>query len=717
MPREKPSEFVVLLLAPILIAAASLAVWSAHFQATFQGDDAHVIVKNRAIQDVANVPRFFSNPLFYADQPEMAQYRPLALTSLAMDAQLAQPLNPRVFDIDSFAWFLLEVVLFFGFSTLLFSGRWQAALFCTALFLFHPLTGETVNYASHRGDITGAIGLLAAMVFQLVWPYRLPARLIHFEGIPKNDWDDFRRRRGAEVNARYRQFVEAPLGFYLIPLIPGLLAAPDIWIYPLLLLAYILLLDRKPERAAPWKRVLPSAIVCFGFEAAQLAATWKYGTGYRMPALLYWITEPWVALRYLARFVVPIGLTPESDVSVFNSVADPRAVAGLAGLAVLVWAAWWLGRREPWRTAAFGLWWFLIALLPTALVPQRMAESDTRMYVPMLGLAIFATQALLNLRERLARGEGAGGRAVHAATAAALAILGVLAALTYQRNQVWSSELSFREDVAAKSPGSGAALVELALALKANGQAPEGYAKLLKGAELIAAAAKQRKDAPDEIRLARAFDIGNRDAEAEQHFRQAIGADAEYSSAWSAYSQWLIVHQRRKEAFDAADRALRLSPWNIEARHTLLQYYSADSDWPNLKKVASEILKFDPTDTDAQSAMNIVQASAEAVAKAEEKARKEPSVDDFLALSVRYYQARRFEDCIRACRQAIELRQDLAEAYSNMAAAQHALGRDDDAIEALRNAVRVRPDLAVARRNLEFLLGRKAEQAVTPAGK
>ena len=39
------------------------------------------------------------------------------------------------------------------------------------------------------------------------------------------------------------------------------------------------------------------------------------------------------------------------------------------------------------RPVAFGLWWFLVALLPTSIIPLAEVENDHRMFFPFIGLA------------------------------------------------------------------------------------------------------------------------------------------------------------------------------------------------------------------------------------------------------------------------------------------------------------------------------------------
>jgi tetratricopeptide (TPR) repeat protein len=102
-----------------------------------------------------------------------------------------------------------------------------------------------------------------------------------------------------------------------------------------------------------------------------------------------------------------------------------------------------------------------------------------------------------------------------------------------------------------------------------------------------------------------------------------------------------------------------------------------------------------------------VPKSADEVAAAEEQAKQYPSPEKYLSLSLLYYQRKRYQDSIAACREALKLRPDYADAYNNMAAAYNELGMLDEAIQAEREALRIKPDYPLAKNNLAFSLSRK----------
>ena len=200
----------------------------------------------------------------------------------------------------------------------------------------------------------------------------------------------------------------------------------------------------------------------------------------------------------------------------------------------------------------------------------------------------------------------------------------------------------------------------------------------------------------------------NKESEAESHFRRALTLAPGYAAANSQFGRWLVSHQRSEEGFGYASKGRALNATDLVSRHALMDVYSQRSEWAMVIRMAEEALRIDPEDQDGQRSLVVGKASIDQVAQAEADTQKSPSVDDFLKLSVIYYHAKRYEDCVKAARSALELRPNLAEAYANIATALHSLGRDDEAIIALREVVRLRPDMEFAKVDLRILLDKRA---------
>ncbi len=686
-----------------LIAVAAAGAWYSHFDSSFHLDDFPAIVDNPAAHSLSNVPRFFTDTQTYGALPRLSAYRPLLFASFAYDYRLGGA-DPRPFQFDTFIWFSAQIFLMYLLFRLLTGGNGYAGLFAAALYGLHPALADTLDYTLQRGEIFAGTGIAAGLLLWIVWPGRMPADLdllLFVKRVPVSFGDLLVRRAARLGSTVYGRIVRAPLPLYIVPVVFALLANPASAVFALLLLVYMELYE--PE--ASLRRAIPVTVVCAVYWVAQAAFTWRSGLPSRLPVFAYWYTQPWVAIRFLGAFFVPTHLTADSDLQPLAHFWSPQALAGYAGVAALIGIAIAAGRRPRWRAVSFGLWWFLIALLPAAIVPQQAVEADWRMYVPFAGLALATTSAAFLAVERLSAWQRLGPAAAVAASVLAVALLPLLAWATRERNQAWLSEESLWADVIAKDPGNGRALMNYGLILISESDAPLGNDYLKRAAGLLP------RDASLEVHLAELAAGAGRDAEVEDHFRRAISFDPSYSPAYSRYGQWLLSRQRSAEAFDNALKAAELNSRDLVARHTLMDVYADRSDWESLLRVANEALRLDPNDRDGLRGLRVAQTGVDEVRRIEKAVQSNPTPDSYLSLSVVYFRNARYEDSIAAAREALKRDPDLPEAYFNIASVYHVMGKDDDAIAALREALRIRPDFQMAKDNLNYELSRKGAVA------
>lgn len=687
---------------PSLLVLALGAAWSNHFQNSFHLDDFHTIVDNRAIRSLHRVPQFFTTTRSFSDAPEYADYRPLLSTSFALDYAVAGKAVPGIFQMDTFVWFALLIFLLYFLFRLVPGGTHQSAVVGAALFGLHPLAADTVNYVIQRGTVLGAVGITAGLLTWIVWPRLLPERLLMDPARTPENWrEEISRKQAARINEVYRRVINAPLGLYFFPVVLAMLCDPGAAVFAPILVVWILIFE--PERGV--RKALPAIVVCGGYWIVQSIVTWRFAAPSRLPLAAYWFTQPWVAMRYLYTFLVPVGLSADTDLQPFAHFWSPFAIAGLAGLVVLVWLALVTARRTRWQAVSFGIWWFLVALLPTVMVPQRTVEADTRVFVPMIGLVLAATRAAWNGWELLSGLPRMRIPAAIAGTALWIAVLAGCAEHTWLRNQVWNSEETLWSDTIKKSPRDARAYINYGLTQIATGDPAVVLGYFEQAVPLT------HRNAALETDLAVAFDKLNKTTEVETHFRTAIAGVPAYARAFSSYGRWLLDHQRRAEASKMASRALQLEPKDLLGRQILMEQYSQAFDWAGLERAASDALRIEPDDPVSQNYFEMARTADETIRNSEQAAKDNPTVDEYLSLSVLYFHNRRFEDCVHAANQALKLSPNLPEAYANMATAYYNMGKYDDAIAALREVVRLRPDFAFARADLAYLLQNKSVQS------
>src|ERR1700733_23405 len=105
-------------------------------------------------------------------------------------------------------------------------------------------------------------------------------------------------------------------------------------------------------------------------------------------------------------------------------------------------------------------------------------------------------------------------------------------------------------------------------------------------------------------------------------------------------------------------------------------------------------------------------SSMTALAEQELRARLDPTIENYLDLSLAYYQTGRYEDCIAAACEVLKFQSGNAVAHNNIAASHLALGQWDLAIAAGNEALRFRPEYQLAKNNLRAAKSEKAKIAV-----
>jgi tetratricopeptide (TPR) repeat protein len=366
----------------------------------------------------------------------------------------------------------------------------------------------------------------------------------------------------------------------------------------------------------------------------------------------YMITQPYVIFQYFKTFFWPTGLSADYDLNPFTTTDDPRFWTGLAFCVFFVAVAIGTSVFRKTRVIGFGLLWFLIALMPTSLLPLAEVMNDHRTFLPYIGLVIGmagAVSLLINRAGRFAMS------AKIAVTCAVVLLLCANAYATLQRNKVWKTEETLWHDVVLKSPGNGRGLMNYGNTLMAKGDyagALDYYHRAQQFTPLYSVLL---------INLAIAEDATKHSAAAEQHFKDALRLAPASPDSYTYYARYLLSHSRADEAHALLQGALELSPTDLTARDLLAR------------------------------------ANREAV---NQPATQTP--ESYLGLSLQLYREERYVESIVASRAALALRPDYAEAWNNIGAAYNKLGRYDKAGDACAEALRLKPDFELARNNLQY---------------
>ncbi len=635
----------------LCLAAFVTLVYSNHFENEFHFDDFHTIVQNPYIRDIHNLPRFFVDEQTSSVLPANRVWRPLVFASLAIDYWLGNAVKPFYFHLSTFLWFLVQLALMFALFRKIFdqarpqrSGNLWAALFATALFAVHPAVAETVNYIIQRSDIYSTLGVIASLV---IWIY-LPGT---------------------------RKY-----GLYLLPLSAAVLSKPPAMVFPAILFFYIWLVDgEKPKTAL--RDCVPSFLTVGALAwltSAMTPATFTPGT---FSACGYRITQPSVIFRYFRTFFIPTGLSADTDRVPFARIFDGDALFGFVFLIGLIGIAIRATRRRETRPVAFGLFWFLLAVLPTSIFPLAEVENDHRMFFPFVGLALSASwAAALWIDSRQVRRE--------MVVAAAALVLLVFAAGTWQRNKVWRTEESLWYDVTLKSPHNGRGLMNYGLTQMSKGETARALDYLQR------ALVYNPNYYILEVNLGVAYGAALNNAEAERHFIRAIQLAPTEAVPPYYYAVWLRGKGRLSEAVQQLNAAIANNPTYIDAPHLLMDIYAQELDATALRRTATQTLARFPSDAAALSWLTRADSLR-------------PTAESYLNESLVLYRQGKFEESIQAAREALRLRPGYSDAWNNIAAAYNSQSKWDEGIQAAAEAVRLRPDNQLAKNNLAWAIEQK----------
>jgi hypothetical protein len=511
------------LLAVVLLVAG--LTFSGVLRNGFVWDDDGFIVRNLAMHDLANVPRFFVSGDALGTGGDNPYYRPLTTTTFALDWALWGE-NAAGHHATSLALHLAVCALVFLVAARL-SLRIGSAFAAALWFAVHPANSEPVAYISARADLLCAAFLLGSFLLYLRYLERPSPR-----------------------------FLGGSAAVYVLALLSKGVAV----ILPFVMLVHLWSYVRRPDRV---RVVLPYVGLTFAF------------LGLRTLVLHMdsWDPVPWITrlattmvtlASYIRYTVLPIGLKVAYDTEPATSVLEPRVLlsaAVLVAIAVPVFLAILRKRRWP-----LGVVWFVLALLPvsgllTLLVPTLMA--DRYLYVPISGASLALAAGLDRLPEpafgwrfpRLPR------------VALAGCVLG-LALVTAGRIPAWHDPVTLGELATAQAPERLWILDNLGAAYGRAGDLDAAERTFLRMGELE----KRFFDSPSPRLLMRfamvALDRGDL-LRAEHGVRAAL---AQVPDDWKAYEVLGIIRLRQGDpegAKVALLHSLELHPFNRRAMQLL----------------------------------------------------------------------------------------------------------------------------------------------------
>jgi len=444
-----------------------------------------------------------------------ALYRPLTMLSYVANARVDG--GPVGFHAVNVLLHVAVALAFYALALQLLAAP-TAAWIAAALFAVHPIHTEAVTGIVGRAEILAALAALGSLLAL--------ARALALEGRSRARW----------------------MACSLIAFAIGVLCKESAFTT----IGLVLVVHWRLSPADPFRRrvavLAPYVVVGATYLALRLWVVGSLGlpappgaldnplahvdtaTRVRTAAVVLW--------EYLAMLLAPARLSADysfNQVPLQLSWGEPRVwVAGvlLVGLAAAALAMW---RRRPEITVAAALFAIPLALTANLLFPIGTIKAERLLYLPSAGACLVAGWLLA--RWAAARPRGAG--------LAVAAILAVLAARTWVRNDDWQDERTLYAAAVRVAPDSAKGHHNLAVALQRAGEYDDAIAHYHRALTIYPAYA------------AAAFGIGHiatlrgDDETAMRWYLATLKRDNEFAKA---HLQLGMIYQRRGD-YPAAESA------------------------------------------------------------------------------------------------------------------------------------------------------------------
>ncbi|MGO4880830.1 MAG: hypothetical protein ACLP59_08415 [Bryobacteraceae bacterium] len=494
----------------------------------------------------------------------LAGVRPLLMFSYWLNYQTSQA--PGGFHVTNVFIHLLNGILIFLIARKFLrpeSSDWLLPAFAAAVFLLHPIQTESVSYIAGRSESLSVLFFLAAFaVFlyrpspEISWKASLAVLLLF----------------GAAAATKEHTVV-----------LPALLLLTDYYWNPGFSFSGI---------RRNWRLYVPVALVAVAGLAYVARVLINSPTaGFNLPEFTwyqYFFTECRAFYVYLRLLVFPAGQNLDWQFAASHNILDHGAIFGLAAILLLAGAAIYFRRRYP--LISYGFLTYLLLMAPTSsFVPIRDPIAERRLYLPMIGILLVVIGALARLpvdRRKLAAALGV--------------VVVVLAVVTYQRNQLWGSDIALWEDSASKSTGKQRPHLHLAHTYYTYGRCTDAIREYAEAARI------EKPDYGLLVDWGLALDCANQPDEAVAKMREAAALEPKAH----VYTQIAMVYAKQSrwpEALEALGQAEKINPNYDVIYDTRGGIRAKNNDLAGAAADYQRALELNPSNDHARQMLDIVQ--------------------------------------------------------------------------------------------------------------
>ncbi|MEX0672148.1 MAG: tetratricopeptide repeat protein [Candidatus Babeliales bacterium] len=579
--QKKHSVIITYVMTPFLLALATIIAYFPSLTYDFQFDD------------INNISKFFDirhwgfKELFFKDSRWIGTW----LNTINYQLSAFNPYSYRVLNVAIHV--AAAVCIFFVVFSLLsyihkkhFARTYAYAisLVTTILFLLHPVQTQTVSYII-QGRLEGlaslfAMGVILAMIKWVAAPTTAQKIVYGLLGMAL-----------LVLGCGTKEiFIVTP---FLLLLVDWFFISQGSWHvfkrnWPIHMMAFSIV----GGVYFYFKREFIWQVITFSNLAHNnIGNTITNYTAQDITPWYYLMTQFKVILHYMWIFIWPFALSVEYDWTLVHGFFDPNCffpflvLCGLLGIVIA------LLRKDSKNIYAFGILWFLICVLPrSSIIPSAELVVDYKTYLASVGMFLIFALGITHLSLWAVKKMGmikkgafvmphamAGHMAVdrmgmYSTIAGYTILIAFLGSMSYRRNMVWESGLTFWKNITDHAPNKARAHNNYAVELLKQLRAREAVTALRKAIIIEPG----YWDAFNNLGIAYNY-LGNVDL-AIGATLQAIKVNPQHVEAYNNLGKYYIQAQEFERAHMAFLTAISLRPYYGKAYFNQGNLYSLQNN-------------------------------------------------------------------------------------------------------------------------------------------
>jgi protein O-mannosyl-transferase len=630
----------------ILIILAGILVYSNSFDCPFYFDDFGNISDNQGIKNLS----MFTNTNYWSQPRRQMAYISFALNYHfnKFDVFGYHLINILIHIMTGiFTFLLIKLILNLNNSKNIKFNKYKdwIALFSALFFVVHPLQTQAVTYIVQR------MTSMAAMFYIIsIYLYAI-GRIEHTQ---KNN-------------------ILKAIIFYSLAVIIGMMGVMTkenavTFPFAMLLFEFFFIRNSKNKIYKNYIIIISLSVIvvgcisCLFLNSSLLtsAAT----SGINISSLEYLINQFIVIVRYLQLTILPFNQCADYGNVAYNFpfvtsiwrldvIGCFLLLAGLIVLAVLMY--------KKNKILSFGIFWLFLTLsVESSIIPIADPMFEHRMYLPMLGIALFLFSSLFLLLIKIKT------RYVFLLLSSIIIVMGIICFL---RNDIWKNEKSLWSDVIKKAPYNSRAWYSLGLIYEEMGSYEEAI-KYYSRAVILS-------PHYDEAWYNEGLSLFNirKNEDAIKCFDEAIKINPGYHEAWYNKGLSFVNLNKNEDAIKCFDEAIKIKPDKIGAWNNKGNLLSSINRNEEAVICYNRVLEIKP---DYQDAWN-----------------NKGSALTSLGM---------YDEALNCLNKALEINPDYQDAWNNKGIVLGYLGRSEDEIKCYDKAIELKPDYQDAINNRKIAL-------------